>query len=88
MISPTKTISANAAERYTGVVKFFKVQSGYGFINPQNGEPDVFFHAADLANFSQPIPGHRVSFTLVRDAKNPNRVRASDIKLVGSDPND
>jgi CspA family cold shock protein len=54
----------NAAERFTGIVKFFKVQSGYGFINPQNGERDIFFHAADLMNFSQPLPGYRVSFTL------------------------
>jgi CspA family cold shock protein len=75
-------MSANAAERHVGVVKFFKVQSGYGFINPQNGEPDVFFHAADLKNFSQPIPGYKVTFTLVRDSKDPNRWRASDVELI------
>jgi cold shock CspA family protein len=70
------------AERPTGVVKFFKVQSGYGFIGRQNGEPDVFFHARDLTNFSQPVAGHKVAFTLVADAKDQSRCRALEVELL------
>ena len=32
----------------TGTVKFYNDQRGYGFIQPENGQKDVFVHATAL----------------------------------------
>jgi cold shock CspA family protein len=67
---------------FQGTVKFWKAQSGYGFIARSNGDADAFFHANDLKNFSQPTPGDKVSFVLVPDNKNKDRMRATDVQLL------
>ena len=40
------------ASRLPGVVKFFASQKGYGFLLPDNGSGDVFFHQQNVANYS------------------------------------
>ncbi len=52
----------------TGTVKWFNTQKGYGFIQPDDGQKDVFVHisAVERAGMSNLREGQRVSFELER----------------------
>ena len=53
----------------TGVVKFFNVQKGFGFIQPQDGGRDVFVHisAVERAGLSMLNEGQKVSYDVVSE---------------------
>ena len=53
----------------TGTVKWFNGQKGFGFIQPDNGDPDVFVHisAVERAGLSSLNEGQKVSFELEKD---------------------
>jgi cold shock protein len=55
----------------TGKVKFYSVQKGYGFIQPDDGGKDVFVHASALerAGMSGLVEGQRVSFDTQVDSR-------------------
>jgi cold shock protein len=52
-----------------GTVKFYNSSKGYGFIQPDNGGPDVFVHATALeqAGMYTLNEGQKVSFEVVSD---------------------
>ena len=54
-----------------GTVKFYNDQKGFGFIQPDNGEKDVFVHATALeaAGIRSLNEGDRVSFVLEDDRR-------------------
>lgn len=56
----------------TGTVKFYNDQKGFGFIQPDNGEKDVFVHATALerAGLSGLREGQRVKFDAQKDPRN------------------
>ncbi|UPT93857.1 cold-shock protein [Bradyrhizobium barranii subsp. apii] len=50
-----------------GTVKWFNPTKGYGFIQPDNGDKDVFVHisAIEKAGFTSLAEGAKVSFDVV-----------------------
>ncbi len=67
----------------TGTVKFYNDQKGFGFIEPDNGQKDVFVHATALerCGISGLNEGQKVSFETEVDARN-GKTAVSTIELV------
>ena len=55
----------------TGTVKWFNSQKGFGFIQPENADKDVFVHisAVERAGTDTLTDGQKVSFDVVADGK-------------------
>ena len=70
------------AERETGTVKWFNAGKGYGFIERDNGEGDVFVHysAINGTGFKTLDEGQRVEFDVVESDKGP---QAQDVEAMG-----
>ena len=66
-----------------GTVKWFNAQKGYGFIQPDNGEKDVFVHisAVERAGLGSLAEGQKLSFELERDKRN-GKVAATNLQAV------
>jgi CspA family cold shock protein len=81
--------NGNIANRERGRIAMIatdKVTSrrkGFGFIRPDVGSEQVFFHATDMRRgsgfFSQVVEGQRVDFATVSTPKGP---RAVDVEVV------
>ena len=65
----------------TGTVKWFNSQKGYGFIQPDNGGPDVFVHitAVERAGLSSLHEGQKVDYEIQQDRKT-GKAAAVDLK--------
>jgi cold shock protein len=55
----------------TGTVKWFNSQKGFGFIQPDNADKDVFVHisAVERAGMDALREGQKVSFDIVADRR-------------------
>ena len=55
----------------TGTVKWFNEQKGYGFIQPDNGQNDIFVHisAVERAGLRTLNEGQKVSYEVVTDKR-------------------
>lgn len=55
----------------TGTVKWFNSQKGFGFIQPETGDKDVFVHisAVERAGLGSLNEGQKVTFDVVADRK-------------------
>jgi CspA family cold shock protein len=53
----------------SGTVKFYNGQKGFGFIQPEDGGPDVFVHATALeaAGIYTLNEGQKVTFEVIAD---------------------
>jgi CspA family cold shock protein len=67
----------------TGTVKWFNIQKGFGFIQPDNGGADAFVHisAVERAGMSTLNEGQKVEFELVSDRRSGN-MSADNLKAV------
>lgn len=54
-----------------GTVKFFNATKGFGFIQPDDGAPDVFVHisAVERAGMQTIVEGQKLSFEVVKDRR-------------------
>ena len=54
-----------------GTVKFYNDMKGFGFIQPDNGDKDVFVHATALerAGMRGLVEGQKVSFNTAEDRR-------------------
>lgn len=52
-----------------GTVKWFNVKKGYGFIQPENGEKDIFVHitALEKTGLRRLSDGQKVSYDIYDD---------------------
>jgi CspA family cold shock protein len=69
----------------TGTVKWFRDDLGYGFINPDNGGPEVFVHYSGIAEGEgrKNLPdGAKVEFDRVERDRGPGAV---DVKVVAAE---
>jgi CspA family cold shock protein len=62
-----------------GTVKFFDATKGFGFIQPESGEKDVFVHVSAVQNagMNTLTEGQRVSFDVVTER---GKLAASNLK--------
>jgi CspA family cold shock protein len=63
-----------------GTVKFFNTQKGFGFIEPEDGGPDVFIHVSELerSGLRELREGQKVSFESKMD---PRKGKASAVNV-------
>lgn len=47
-------------QKQKGKVKWFDQEKGYGFISPDSGEKDLFFHKSNIDNMEQKIDNDEV----------------------------
>lgn len=66
-----------------GTVKWFNSTKGYGFIQPDNGGPDVFVHisAVERAGMRGLADGQKISFEEERDPRK-GKTAAVNLKAV------
>lgn len=68
------------ADRETGNVKWFNTMKGYGFIQRESGEKDVFVHKNAIRNrFEELKEGDRVEFNVVQGEKG---LQADDVIVL------
>lgn len=67
----------------TGIVKWFKLQKGFGFIKPDEGDADAFVHADAVARAGlfDLREGQKVAFDLITN-KITGKTTAENLKLV------
>ncbi|MDD2867800.1 cold-shock protein [Neomegalonema sp.] len=55
----------------TGTVKWFNATKGFGFIQPDNGGPDVFVHisAVERAGWRSLADGQKIGYDIVQDRR-------------------
>jgi CspA family cold shock protein len=63
----------------TGTVKFFDATKGFGFIQPEDGDKDVFVHisAVQNAGMDSLTEGQRISYEVVTER---GKLAAGDLK--------
>ena len=65
----------------TGSVKFFNESKGFGFIKPDGGGDDVFFHVSALKEGDDVTQGKAVTFETGVDPKS-GKTKAVSVELV------
>jgi cold shock CspA family protein len=51
----TPVMAPDAAEEIEGIVKWYNVEKGFGFVSPANGGPDVFVHVTAVTRSGLPV---------------------------------
>jgi CspA family cold shock protein len=67
----------------TGTVKWFNAQKGYGFIQPDDGDKDVFVHisAVERAGLRDLREGQKVSYEITQDRRT-GKTSADELKAL------
>ena len=66
-----------------GTVKWFNSQKGFGFIQPENGDKDVFVHisAVERSGLGSLHEGQKLSYELQRDQRS-GKMSATNLQAV------
>ncbi|RRH87379.1 cold-shock protein [Mesorhizobium tamadayense] len=67
----------------TGPVKWINSQKGFGFIQPDQGGPDVFVHisAVERSGLRGLNDGQKISYELVQD-KRSGKTSAGELQMI------
>lgn len=67
----------------TGTVKWFNSQKGFGFIQPDQGGPDVFVHisAVERSGLRGLNDGQKISYELVQDQRS-GKTSAGEVRTI------
>ncbi len=70
-----------------GTIKTIQSDRGFGFIKPDGGGQDLFFHmsAVEYPTFDALREGQRVEFVSGPDPRNPSCSRAEQVRLTEMD---
>ncbi len=73
---------SSESNEYTGTVKFFNEDKGYGFIAPEGSGSDAFVHisAVQQAGLDTLLRDQRVSYDLTEDRR--GKMSATNLKLA------
>ena len=67
----------------TGTIKFYRSDSGYGFIRPSNGGSDIFFHFSELpTEYRQQAPQEGTYVEYETGVRNGKPI-ARNVRIVG-----
>lgn len=71
--------------RQSGIVKWFSRLKGYGFINPDEGEQEVFVHYSAIQGegYRNLYEGDRVEYDLVDKGKGPQAQNVATRRSFG-----
>jgi CspA family cold shock protein len=80
-VARVSALCAGDSAMATGQVKFFNGQKGFGFIQPDEGGPDVFVHvtALERAGIRGLAEGQKVIFDVIMDR---GKRAASNLQVV------
>ena len=69
---------------YTGTVKWFNAEKGYGFISNDNGGDDVFVHFSAIqgTGYRTLAEGQKVTYEVEPDPKNSSKLRAVNVTAI------
>ncbi len=74
---------SNNMDRERGIVKWYSEVKNYGFITPDHGNKDLFFHRSDLETLEQAIEqGSRVEYEV---GEGPKGAQAKAIRAIPLD---
>ena len=67
---------------FTGTVKWFNAEKGYGFITNDDGSGDVFVHFSSILvdGYKTLAEGQKVTFSTEPDPKDSGKMRAIDVR--------
>ena len=71
---PRSGVTSTDSPTYTGCVKTYKQDRGFGFIVPDDGGVNIFFHISQVQGIDLPEEGMSVQYEIADGPKGPNAV--------------
>ncbi len=72
----------NNSENENGVVKWFDEAKGYGFITPDSGAKDIFFHRSNIDMLERIVDkGERVEFVIGEGRQGPEARQVRSLQV-------